>query len=57
MNGFRFEGTRFDCGDKVGFLEANLAFALARDDLRAEVRDILERYARRPAARRGAAGD
>ena len=57
LNGFRFEGTRFDCGDKVGFLEANLAFALARDDLRAEVRDILERYAQRPAARRGAGGD
>ena len=29
--GLRFEGKRFDCGDKVGFLEANIAFALARD--------------------------
>jgi UTP--glucose-1-phosphate uridylyltransferase len=32
--GYRFEGTRFDCGDKVGFLEANLAYALERDDMR-----------------------
>lgn len=34
FNGVRFDGTRFDCGDKVGFLNANLAFALGRDDLR-----------------------
>jgi UTP--glucose-1-phosphate uridylyltransferase len=32
--GYRFEGTRFDCGDKVGFLEANLAYALEREDMR-----------------------
>ena len=30
----RFEGERFDCGDKVGFLEANVAFALARPEIR-----------------------
>jgi UTP--glucose-1-phosphate uridylyltransferase len=34
FHGYRFEGTRFDCGDKVGFFEANLAFALERPDLR-----------------------
>lgn len=28
MNGFRFEGTRYDCGNRDGFLEANLAFSL-----------------------------
>jgi len=33
FHGLRFEGRRFDCGDKVGFLEANVAFALSRDDL------------------------
>jgi UTP--glucose-1-phosphate uridylyltransferase len=43
--GLRFEGVRFDCGDKAGYLEANLAFALARDDLRDKVREILARYA------------
>ncbi|MBB4285740.1 UTP--glucose-1-phosphate uridylyltransferase [Roseospira goensis] len=34
FHGLRFEGTRFDCGDKVGFLQANLAFALQRPDMR-----------------------
>ncbi|WP_111733117.1 UTP--glucose-1-phosphate uridylyltransferase GalU [Roseovarius amoyensis] len=32
--GFRFEGQRFDCGSKSGYLQATVAFALARDDLR-----------------------
>ena len=32
--GFRFEGQRFDCGSKAGYLQATIAFALARDDLR-----------------------
>ncbi|MBL8672691.1 MAG: UTP--glucose-1-phosphate uridylyltransferase GalU [Alphaproteobacteria bacterium] len=34
FHGHRFEGTRFDCGDKVGFLEATIAFALDREDIR-----------------------
>ena len=37
FHGLRFEGERFDCGEKAGFLKANVAFALARDDLRDEV--------------------
>jgi UTP--glucose-1-phosphate uridylyltransferase len=41
FHGFRFEGNRYDCGDKIGFLEANLAFALARDDVAPQLRDIL----------------
>ncbi|MRU15619.1 UTP--glucose-1-phosphate uridylyltransferase GalU [Roseovarius sp. A21] len=32
--GFRFEGQRFDCGSKAGFLQATVSFALGRDDLR-----------------------
>lgn len=32
--GYKFEGKRFDCGDKVGFQMANLAFALERPDMR-----------------------
>jgi UTP--glucose-1-phosphate uridylyltransferase len=28
FHGYRFEGKRFDCGDKAGFLEANIAYAL-----------------------------
>ncbi|MCH8924796.1 MAG: UTP--glucose-1-phosphate uridylyltransferase GalU [Proteobacteria bacterium] len=45
FHGLRFEGTRFDCGSKAGFLEANIVFALGRPDLRAEVREILRRTA------------
>lgn len=41
FRGLRFEGTRYDCGSKLGFIEANLAFALQRDDLRAGVQDII----------------
>lgn len=32
--GYKFEGTRYDCGDKVGFQLANIAFALERPELR-----------------------
>jgi UTP--glucose-1-phosphate uridylyltransferase len=32
--GYKFNGQRFDCGDKVGFQMANLAFALERPDMR-----------------------
>lgn len=32
--GYRFQGQRFDCGSKAGFLQATVAFALARADLR-----------------------
>lgn len=44
FHGLRFDGRRFDCGDKVGFLEANIAFALARSDLGESVQDVLSRY-------------
>ncbi len=44
FNGVLFEGRRFDCGNKVGFLEANLAFALARDDMRDDIRAFLKEY-------------
>ncbi len=43
FNGYRFEGHRYDCGDKAGFLEATVAFALARDDLGEAMRDIIAR--------------
>lgn len=32
--GYKFEGKRFDCGDKAGFQMANLAFSLERPDMR-----------------------
>jgi UTP--glucose-1-phosphate uridylyltransferase len=39
--GYRFAGQRFDCGSKAGFLQATVAFALARDDLRDELSEFL----------------
>ncbi|MEM1047268.1 MAG: UTP--glucose-1-phosphate uridylyltransferase GalU [Pseudomonadota bacterium] len=36
FTGVRFNGRTFDCGSKIGFLTANAAFALNRDDLRDE---------------------
>lgn len=44
LHGLRFEGQRFDCGSKAGFLEASIAFALEREDLRDAARGILRRY-------------
>lgn len=41
VSGFRFEGRRFDCGTKPGFLQATVAFGLARPDLRDEFLDFL----------------
>ncbi|NVK17932.1 MAG: UTP--glucose-1-phosphate uridylyltransferase GalU [Methylocystaceae bacterium] len=43
FRGLRFDGTRYDCGSKLGFIEANLAFALARDDLHDGVQEILKK--------------
>jgi UTP--glucose-1-phosphate uridylyltransferase len=40
--GFRFRGQRFDCGSKAGFLQATLAFGLARDDLRDDLIQFIE---------------
>lgn len=44
FHGYRFEGTRYDCGSKIGFLEANIAYALARDDMRDRMEILLKRY-------------
>ena len=38
-----FAGRRFDCGDKAGFITANIALALERDDIGGEVRAFLDR--------------
>ena len=40
--GYTFEGTRYDTGDKLGFLKATVEFALKRDDLGADFRDYLK---------------
>ena len=38
-----FRGRRFDCGSKVGFVEATITLALARPDMADDVRAMLQR--------------
>jgi UTP--glucose-1-phosphate uridylyltransferase len=42
--GVEFEGERHDCGSKAGFLRANIAFAMQRDDLREGLIADMRRY-------------
>jgi UTP--glucose-1-phosphate uridylyltransferase len=44
VNAFRFKGRRFDCGAKPGYLQATVAFGLARPDLRDEFLEFLRTY-------------
>ncbi len=49
--GYRFRGQRFDCGSKAGYLQATVAFGLARAELREEFQQFLvEMTAMRKAA-------
>ena len=41
FSGVRFSGERFDCGSKLGFLQANVAFGLNNDTVRDQLRDWL----------------
>ena len=41
LHAYRFEGERYDCGSAAGFVIANLAVALERDDVSATVREFL----------------
>jgi UTP--glucose-1-phosphate uridylyltransferase len=40
FHGFTFDGQRYDCGDKAGYIQANLAIALSRADIGPAVRDF-----------------
>jgi len=42
VHAYRFEGQRFDCGSKAGFLQATVAFGLAREELRDELAEYLQ---------------
>ena len=46
IHGYRFEGKRFDCGDKAGFIEATIAYALRHPVIGTSVAQILRDYAR-----------
>jgi UTP--glucose-1-phosphate uridylyltransferase len=40
FHAFTFDGDRYDCGDKAGYIQANLALALAREDIGPSVREF-----------------
>jgi UTP--glucose-1-phosphate uridylyltransferase len=42
FHAYNFDGRRFDCGDKAGFIMANIALALDRDDIAPKVREFLK---------------
>jgi len=42
FHGLRFDGQRFDCGSRLGFIEAQLGFALADDELKDRVSDMIK---------------
>jgi len=46
FHAFRFEGRRFDCGDKTGFIEATLAFALDHPTIGKKVKRALREMCR-----------
>jgi len=43
FHALRYSGRRYDCGSRIGFLEANVAVALHRADTTAETRALIER--------------
>ena len=45
-----YDGTTYDCGDKVGLLRANVAFALAHPELGAEARTAMEGLLKHPSS-------
>ena len=42
FHGMRFQGKRFDCGNKIGFLMANIEYALDRADISEEFKKALK---------------
>ena len=44
FHGFKFAGKRFDCGSRLGYLEANLAYALERPSMKDDILYIINKY-------------
>ena len=44
FHGFKFAGKRFDCGSRLGYFEANLAYALARPSMKDDILTIINKY-------------
>ena len=37
-----YQGEKFDCGSKLGFVEATIAISLRDDEIRHEIKDLLK---------------
>ena len=48
MYAYDFKGHRYDVGSKVGFIQANIEFALRREELRAEMEEYLQKLQENP---------
>ncbi len=44
FHGLRYDGQRYDCGSRLGFIEANIAYGLADKEIGASVRKILDKF-------------
>ncbi|MDB5490280.1 MAG: galU [Micavibrio sp.] len=45
FHGLRYEGQRYDCGSRLGFIEANIAFGMEDPEIGKQVRDLVKRFA------------
>lgn len=43
FHGLQFEGTRYDCGSKLGFLSANISYGLKHPDIQDDLKDFMRR--------------
>ncbi|MFN3826994.1 MAG: UTP--glucose-1-phosphate uridylyltransferase GalU [Micavibrio sp.] len=46
FHGFRYEGTRYDCGSRLGFIEATLAYGMLDPEIGTEVRNVIQKFAK-----------
>ncbi len=44
FHGLRFNGNRYDCGSRLGFIEANIAFGLDHSEMRSGIQEMLKKY-------------
>jgi len=45
FHGLRYDGQRYDCGSRIGFIEANIAFGMEDPEIGAQVRDLIKKFA------------
>lgn len=45
FHGLRYDGQRYDCGSRIGFIEANIAYALQDKDIGEQIKTIVKAHA------------